>query len=135
MASEVRLPPGSEEEAVARSAYEQLLDLDGSVEALVTEWQPASGQGEGYSPEEWKLIDRLTTIDERAAPVLLRLGSTVPRFAGFRSRLRAALAHLEEGDRDWFNGTGCESFATVWRQLHEDLLLALGIARREDPDH
>jgi hypothetical protein len=134
MASDVRLPQGSEEEAVARSAYEELLDLDESVQALSTEWQPTSGEGEGYTPEEWKLIDRLTTIDERAAPVLLRLGSAIPRFSTYRSRLRAALAHLEEGERNWFRGPECDSYHTVWWQLHEDLLLALGIARSEDPN-
>ena len=121
-----RLAEGSEEEAVARDAYEELRQLDGGVSELAAEWQPAA-EGGDYSPEEWKLIDRLTTIDEQAAPVLLRLGSTVPHFAGHRSRLRAALAHLEEGDRDWLSGTSCDSYLTVWRQLQSDLLITLGL--------
>jgi hypothetical protein len=129
-----RLPEGSEEEVVTRRAYEQFLELDGSVKALTTEWQLGSGTDEGYNPEEWKLIDRLTTIDERAAPVLLRLGSVVPRFSTYRSRLRAALAHLQEGERSWFSGLECDSYHTVWWHLHEDLLAALGIARSEDPN-
>lgn len=126
-----RLPEGSEEEAVAREAHDELRQLDRSVSELAAEWQP--GTAGSYSPEEWKLIDRLTTIDDRAAPVLLRLGSAIPRFSTYRSRLRAALAQLEEGESHWFSGPECDSYHTVWSQLHENLLLALGIAQGEDP--
>jgi hypothetical protein len=110
---------------VARRAYEQFLEHDGSVEGLVAEWQSLAGTGRSYSPEEWKLIDRLITIDQRMAPVLLRLGSAVPRFSTYRSRLRAALAHLEEGGRDWLGAVDCDSYLTVWRRLGAQLAARL----------
>jgi hypothetical protein len=43
-------------------------------------------------------------------------------------------AQLEEGDAKWFSGVTCDSYHTVWWHLHEDLLIALGIARSEDPN-
>jgi hypothetical protein len=112
-------------EDVARWAYEQFLEHDGGVEGLVAEWRSLAGTGRSYSPEEWKLIDRLITIDQRMTPVLLRLGSTVLRFGTYRSRLRAALAHLEEGGRDWFGSVDCDSYLTVWRQLGAQLAARL----------
>jgi hypothetical protein len=126
--ADLGLPEGSEERALARQAYDQVLDVDGSIEALVAEWQAlVRGTSEIYTPEEWKLVDRATAVDERVAPALLRLGSAVPRFSTYRSRLRAALAHVEEGERQWFDGSECDSYRTVWNQLGEDLRAALGL--------
>lgn len=130
------LPEGSEEEAATRRAYEAFLEFDKQVKQLTTEWQLASGNArpDGYSVEDWKLIDRLTAVNDRVSPVLVHLGKTIPRFAGYRPRLRNALNRLEDGERQWLSGLTCDSYHTVWWQLHEDILVALGIARSEDPN-
>jgi pyruvate,orthophosphate dikinase len=130
-----RLEAGTEAEGVARSAYQRFAEFDHELKRLTTAWQLAApSQGNGHTFEQWKLIDRLTTLDERVAPVLRRLGAAVPRLASYRSRLQDALTRLEEGDRHWFSGITCDSYHTVWWQLHEELLLALGIPRSEDPN-
>jgi len=82
---------------------------------------------------DWSVIDRLRTVDERIAPVLSRLARIDDRFAGYRPRLRAALAHVDEGDREWLTSPRIESYHTVWMQLHEDLLLAIGADRADEP--
>lgn len=131
-----RLPAGSEEEAAARRAYERFLVFDREVKQLTTDWQLASAgaRPDGYGEEEWKIIDRLTAVDERAGPVLNELGRAIPRFSGYRSRLRQARTKLEDGERQWLSGLSCDSYHTVWWQLHEDLLSALGISRSDDPN-
>lgn len=131
-----RLAEGSEEEAAARRAYDKFLALDMEMKQITTDWQLASGSSASgaYSADDWKLIDRLMALDERAGPALLRVGGAVARFAGYRPRLKEALTRLENGERQWFSGLTCDSYHTVWWQLHEDLLIALGIARQDDPN-
>jgi pyruvate,orthophosphate dikinase len=131
-----RLPEGSEEEEVARRAYDQFLTLDRSVKQLTAEWQlgAANARPEGFNAEEWKLIDRLISVNEKAGGFLRRLGAAVPRFAGYRPRFSHALAQLEEGNRTWFSGLTVDSYHTAWWHLHEDLLLAIGVSRADDPN-
>ena len=44
---------------------------------------------------------------------------------GYRARLRRPPAS-NEGDHEWLTSPRIDSYHTVWMQLHEDLLLALG---------
>ena len=131
-----RLADGTEEHAAARSAYDQFLVFDKQIKRLTTDWQLAAAgpRTEGFSAEDWKLVDRLIAVHEKAGAALGALGRAVPRFAGYRPRLRHALQQLEEGDPKWFSGLTCDSYHTVWWQLHEDLLIALGISRADDPN-
>jgi hypothetical protein len=43
--------------------------------------------------------------------------------------LRAALDRADAGEREWVTSPRCDSYHTVWMQLHEDVLLALGLER------
>jgi hypothetical protein len=131
-----RLETGSDELLAAEAAYQRFLQFDKQVKRLTTEWQLSSGNSrkDGYTAEDWDLIDRLGAAHEKAAAVVSVLGRAVPRFAGYPRRLRQALQHLEDGDRAWFSGITCDSYHLVWWQLHEDLLLALGVPRSEDPN-
>ena len=52
------------------------------------------------------------------------------RFETYRRRLTAALARVRRGDREWFTSPTLDSYHTVWFELHEDLLVALGLTRR-----
>ena len=134
-ADRLRLDPDSEEFGHCRRAYERFLRLDKQVKDLTTQWQLSTSQAsDTYGPEEWDLVDRLAAVDEKAGPIVAELGRAVPRFCEYRHRLRKALEQLQGGDRQWFCGVKCDSYHTVWWHLHEDLLLALGIARSEDPN-
>jgi hypothetical protein len=76
----------------------------------------------------------LAAVDERAGPVVRRLGSVVERFSGYRPRLRDARLRVEDGEHDWFLSPTCDSYHTVWMQLHEDLMLALDLDRSAEAD-
>ena len=54
------------------------------------------------------------------------------RFGGYRPRLRAARERVAEGASDWLTSPRIDSYHTVWMQLHEDLLLALGRDRASE---
>lgn len=128
-----RLPSGSEAETAAKEAYERFLALDLQVKEIVTTWQLEGGSGESFSAEEWKLVDRLSQVHQKTG-FLRRLSELAPRFSNYRPRLTSALQQLEDGNRPFLSGLMVDSYHTVWWQLHEDLLAALGIARSEDPN-
>ena len=119
-----RLAPGSEEEATVRRAYEAFLGLNRELIRICHDWQ--------QQPGDWKVVDRLTTLHERAAPILTRVTRAHLRFETYRPRLRTALLRVDEGEQEWFTSPRCDSYHTVWMQLHEDVLLALGVERSSE---
>ena len=77
------------------------------------------------------MLERLDRLDERVAPIIEGLGKSVPRFAGYRGRLTEALDKIGD-DRTWLASPRCDSYHTVWMQLHEDLLSAVGVNRSDE---
>lgn len=128
-----RLAPGSREEAECARSYESFEPLNREVLQLCTDWQVRPGgalNDHGDVVYDWSLIDRLTSVDERVGPLLRRLGAAVPRFTAYRERLRSARSRVVDGEHDWFTSPRLDSYHTVWMELHEDLLAALGRERR-----
>lgn len=124
-----RLDDGGDAAEAAMRAYETFLPLNRELIRLCHEWQQTSG-----AADTWAAVDRLGTLDDRAGPVVRRVARAVPRFAGYRPALRDARRRVEAGERDWFASPRCDSYHTVWMRLHEDLLLAVGRARADEPD-
>lgn len=130
-----RLAAGSDEEREAEHAYDTFLPLNQELLQICTDWQLRPGGVTNDHTDvkyDWGVIDRCKALDERAGPVIRHLGKSVERFAPYRPRLRDALRKVEEGEHDWLVSPRCDSYHTVWMQLHEDLLLALGIARTDE---
>lgn len=132
-----RLAAGGDDEQLARRAYERFLPLNRELLRICSDWQVQPGGTPNDHRDaryDWSVVDRLRALDERVAPVVSRLGRTVTRFAGYRPRLRAALTHVDDGDSDWLTSPRIDSYHTVWMQLHEDLLLAIGAERSNEPE-
>jgi len=130
-----RLAPGSEEEALAKNAYERFLALNVQFLRLCTDWQLKPGNEPNDHSDaayDFKVLERLDRLDERAGQLLESLGKTVARFSGYRSRLTDALDKISD-DRAWLASPRCDSYHTVWMQLHEDLLTAVGVNRADEP--
>ena len=130
-----RLAPGSEEEALAKNAYERFLALNVEFLRICTDWQLKPGNEPNDHSDaayDYKILERLDRLDERIGQVLEGLGKTVPRFGGYRPRLTDALDRISE-DRAWLASPRCDSYHTVWMQLHEDLLTAVGVNRADEP--
>ena len=131
-----RAAPGSEAERAASSAYERFQPLNGEFLRVCHDWQVRPGGVPNDHTDvryDWSVVDRLRTLDERTAPVVRRLARSIARFEPYPRRLRAALTRVDDGDREWFTSPRLDSFHTVWMQLHEDLLLALGRDRADEP--
>jgi hypothetical protein len=109
-----------------RRAYDAFLGLNRELIRICHEWQ--------QQPGDWKVVDRLTTLHERVTPILSRVTRAHVRFETYRPRLRTALARVDDGEQEWFTSPRCDSYHTVWMQLHEDVLLALGVERSSEED-
>ncbi len=129
-----RLAAGSPEEALARSTYERFLVFNVEFLRICTDWQLKPGNQPNDHTDaayDFKVLERLDRLDERAGTLIEPLGRTVPRFANYRGRLTEALDRISE-DRAWLASPRCDSYHTVWMQLHEDLLSAVGINRSDE---
>jgi hypothetical protein len=127
---------GGEDELTVRRAYERFLPLNRELIRICHDWQVRPGGAPNDHRDaryDWSIIDRVQALDERAGPIVSRLGKTVERFIAYRGRLSAALAMVDDGETEWLTSPRCDSYHTVWMQLHEDLLLALGADRAAEP--
>ncbi len=119
------------------SAYELFERINVELKTVITDWQTISAAGErvanDHSDADYneKIIDRLGNVDDRVAPVLERLATSIPRMAYWRKKLEAALARAEDGDIKWVSDARTDSYHTVWFELHEDLLRLVGRTRSE----
>jgi hypothetical protein len=128
---------GSPDEATLRVAYERFLPLNQELLRVCHDWQVnATGAPNAHDDSEydWAIIDRLGALHERTSPVTRSMTRVVARFAPYRTRLHAALHRVEHGETEWFTSPRLDSYHTVWMQLHEDLLLALGLDRASEPE-
>ena len=116
------------------AAYRDFLDLNGAMLQLCTEWQLRDGVLNDHSDPDYDaaVVTRLGEIDDAIAPVLARLIDEVPRFAPYAARLAAARRRVDAGEHDWLTKPLMDSYHTVWFELHEDLLVTLGIERANE---
>lgn len=131
-----RLPEGSPAEAAARAAYERFLPMNTELLKICTAWQlKDDGSINDHSDRayDFQVLERLDRVHERVAPLVTRLAEMAPRFAGYPDRLAAALGRIA-GDRQWLASPRCDSYHTVWMQMHEDLLSAIGADRADEPE-
>jgi hypothetical protein len=75
-----------------------------------------------------RVLGRFADLDRRASGVCADLSVALPRFRRYRERLRAALDRARSGAPEHL-ATSTTSYHAVWFQLHEDLLVTLGIPR------
>jgi pyruvate,orthophosphate dikinase len=117
-------------------AYERFLVLNTEFLRLCHDWQvrPGDVPNDHADPRyDWGVLDRLRAFDERAAVVVRRIGRDVTRFEPYPRRLRVALERVDAGEHEWFTSPRIDSYHTVWMHVHEDLLLALGRDRADEP--
>jgi hypothetical protein len=128
-----RLEPGCDADRVASAVYERFLGIDRDLQDIVSLWQGVVRPDGPLTGTERGLVDNLRRLADRATPLLRRLSEGVPGFAAYTNRLHASLGRLDDGEREYFC-VGPDSFHTVCSQLHEELLLCLGLDRRDEPN-
>jgi hypothetical protein len=115
-------------------AFDDFLVLNPELLDLCTAWQMRSVDGVATPNDhadpayDARVLDRFTDFDQRAAAVCAELSAALLRFERYRVRLSDALARVRSGALDYV-ADNVESYHSVWFQLHEDLLVTLGIPR------
>lgn len=121
------------------AAYESFRALNGRFLQVCTDWQlrptPAGGTvtNDHADPDhDHRAIAELRAIDAEIRLVCADLCAALARFGGYGERFGHALRHVEAGETDWFTRPLIDSYHTVWFELHEDLLVSLGLERSSE---
>ncbi len=118
------------------TAYRRFLSLNQPFKQLCTDWQL---RGDGASAlndhtdsvYDRNVIERLIHMHRDTLDVVDDLARAAPRFGRYRERFEAAVDRLRAGDCSAFTAPLADSYHDVWMELHEDLLVTLGLPRRE----
>jgi hypothetical protein len=114
--------------------YENFLKLNEEFKALCGDWQLRDGTHNDHSDEAYDaaVIARLLDLDRRAQPIVAAWGGNVVRFSPYAPRLAEASVKVAGGTNQLFTGVMCGSYHDIWMELHEDLILSLGIDRAKE---
>lgn len=108
---------------VVESAYRRILGVNVELLATITALQ----QGD-------QAVARLRAVHHEALGATEELAVELERMRSYGPRLAAALERVETGEREWVARPLMDSYHTVWHELHEDLLLTLGIDRSAEQE-
>jgi hypothetical protein len=137
VSEQLRLPQEAPERERIMATFHRFLPVNRSLRDLCTAWQVRpDGSVNDHLDENYDadIRDRLDDIDDAVAPLLKRFTENIPRMAGYREMLTAALAKLDDGDDTWFASPLIDSYHTVWMHLHQELILTIGMSRKEDEE-
>lgn len=116
-------------------SYERFLPINDRVLKVCSDWQ-LRREGGIETPNDHtdpsydaSVLDRLVELHDRARVCLDKITARAPRFAPYRARLDECVERLEAADHGAFTKPLAESYHTVWFELHQDLLLTLGLQR------
>lgn len=137
-AEDARLIAAELDAAAARTpvtgAYETFMVLNPELLDLCSAWHMRTLDGvaarNDHSDADYdgRVLSRFVDLDRRADTVFAALTAVLPRFRGYRVRLASALDRAKAGELEHLADT-TTSYHSVWFQLHEDLLVTLGIPR------
>lgn len=120
---------------IIQTAYEEFIELNPELLEVVTAWQVRS-VATGYIANDHfdrvydaGVLRRLGPVHATVRAVCRNLASVLSRFATYEARLSQALARCRGGETEWLDQPLIDSYHTVWFELHEDLLITLGLAR------
>lgn len=115
-----------------KGLYESFKELDPVLKEACTDFQVRGDQtlNDHADPDyDAAVIARLADINRRVQPVIADLAEALSRFGHYGGRLDNALNRVLDGDLNWFTKPSLDSYHEVWFELHEDLLVSLGIDR------
>jgi hypothetical protein len=115
-------------------AYRRFLALNRPLLDAVTAWQVRDGQVNDHADPAYDeaILDELGRINAMIEPVLADVAACLDRFGRYQGRLAAALERASRGERAFVDAPLADSFHSVWFELHEDLLVTLGLERASE---
>ena len=131
----LRIPAGSDQERDVDKLFDGFLPINRRLRDVCSAWQtrpdgtPNDHSDAGYDDT---VRDRLDEVHSAIGPILRRLAAVEPRIGTYRPRLQEALDKFDDGEASWLASPLMDSYHTVWMQLHQELILMLGLTRAED---
>lgn len=122
------------ERAAVEDAYRRFKEINAELLTVCTDWQLRGGlvNDHGDSDYDAAVIKRLGDVDAAVQPICDDLARALARFESYGPRFASALERVQAGDHEWFARPMIDSYHTVWFELHEDLLVTLGIQRSKE---
>ena len=133
----LRLPDDAPQRAHIMDTFQKFLPVNRRLRDLCTAWQVRHDGSvndhtdDGYDAD---IRDRLEDIDGAVGPLIKRFAEDLPRVSVYRPRLTTALEKFDDGDDAWLASPVLDSYHTVWMHLHQELLLSIGMSRKEDEE-
>lgn len=126
---------GADRAALA-SAYADFRSVNADFKSVVTDWQLKGGPQGTPNPHDdaeydAAVLGRLDDVHARVLPIIDAAAAQLPRLAAYAAKLAAALAKAHDGDTAWLTRPLIDSYHTVWFELHEELISAVGLTREE----
>jgi len=131
----LRLPSGGPQEQDLDKLLDGFLPINRRLRDVCSAWQTRpDGTPNDHSDGAYDetVRDRLDEVHSAIGPVLRRMAAIEPRLAGYRPRLADALDKFDDGESAWLASPLMDSYHTVWMQLHQELILMLGLTRADD---
>jgi hypothetical protein len=124
------------DQAALLAAYNDFRPVNADFKSVVTDWQLKGGPGgtpnthddAGYDAA---VLRRLDDVHARITPIIGTAAAQLPRLGLYSVRLLAALDKIRDGDIAWLSQPMIDSYHTVWFELHEELIVAIGSTREE----
>jgi hypothetical protein len=118
--------------------YERFTPLNAAFKALVSDWQMRPGDGKlvrnDHKDEAYDaaVLGRLPELHASAVALIDDIAAHAPRIGGYRRRFSDALAKIQAGDHRYITAPDCDSYHTVWFELHQHLINLLGRTRQQE---
>jgi hypothetical protein len=122
--------------AVVAGAYDDFHAVNADFKALVTDWQLKGGPAgtpNAHDDAEYDaaVLARLDEVHARVVPIIDNATTQLPRLKAYSSKLSVALHKVKAGDTTWLTRPLIDSYHTVWFELHEELIGAVGLTREQ----
>jgi hypothetical protein len=111
--------------------YEPFLELNVAFKELCGRWQLRDGEPNDHTDakHDKAVVKELMALDKSAQPIVVAFSTSMIRYTPYAPRLAASAKRVAGGDTKMFTGVMCGSYHDVWMELHEDLILTLGVDR------
>ncbi|KAA1247561.1 MarR family transcriptional regulator [Mycobacterium simiae] len=115
------------------AAYDEFRTVNPDFKALVTDWQLRGGQPNTHDDADYDaaVLARLDDVHRRVSPIVAAAAAQLPRLDAYAAKLQAAHDRIKAGEIIWLARPLIDSYHTVWFELHEELILAVGLTREE----